>query len=108
MRTFGGLFGFKRGVSSALLVALGGLGAACTPQTVSCPAASANAIWDLPAPGVANIVQRFSTHLPTSYVKAGTLGQLRVSRDGADVNDTYAADVLLLGWRVRFGDALNV
>jgi len=44
MRTFGNLLGFERGVMSALVVALGGLGAACTPQSVvSCPAASANA-----------------------------------------------------------------
>lgn len=43
MRTFDGSFGFKRGLGLALLLALGSVGAACSPQTVSCPATSANA-----------------------------------------------------------------
>lgn len=43
MRIFNGLLGSKQGLVSALLFGSVGLASACTPQVVSCPAASASA-----------------------------------------------------------------
>jgi hypothetical protein len=68
---------------------------------------SAEAVLTVAAPGVANILQRSTTVIPNNEFQEDSIMSIRVARQGTHVDDTYASNALLVGFRVRVGRSVT-